>query len=735
MYAFNKTAKTVTISGFVATLKLEQLLAIVNVNTNTIMYQPNKVWKWATLLWYVFTLDYDTSSMNNSDELMIIMELPDILINDNKALETWWNLASIASKDFSTSAKQDTWNSSLTSIDWKFTTLNAKDFATQTTLAQIKAKTDNLDTALSGIKTWTDKIISAPATEAKQLSDNHNVTANAWTDLNTSLLAKESWGNLAALAWKDFATETTLWLIKNIDWIKKIVDDVTVKQSTSSNLKGQMEWLVADNWVDSWNPIKVWWKYNATPPIYSDGDRVDFQTDSNWNLKVSVSSDIQMWAVELKNWTDDTRATIKTRGSTTALDVAIVDALWNQITTFWTPAITNFANETGWNLDTVKTNTDSLVTSGWWGYIRQDSTATIAKESGGNLATIAWKDFATQTKQSDWSQKTQLVDGSGNIIGSTSNALDINIKSGWTPAITWFATENTLVLIKDTDWIKKITDALPAWANIIGSVRIDQTTPWTTNWVVRKDTNGNPLVSFGWLQLPITHWSPMHFNTTYTSNVSITISNASFSVDDSVCYTVSILYKPAWWQRQRPIINWQYGYSIVALNNVLTVNWAWTPFASGDTYIIWVNYLQIASDITTDTQKISNQNPTPSYYIPVSLDASTNNTAWTFYYPSSLWDSLDNYKFLSIDYTWIDADGIITMSVEMTNRTAPATTDFKQVFWEDDITWWKNNSRTVNNWTLNSLVSFNNANYSRYRVKVVFSGSTNTSTLDIRKVY
>lgn len=36
---------------------------------------------------------------------------------------------------------------------------------------------------------------------------------------------------------------------------------------------------------------------------------------------------------------------------------------------------------------------------------------------------------ATSTKQSDGSQKTQVVDGSGNVIGATSNALDVNIKS------------------------------------------------------------------------------------------------------------------------------------------------------------------------------------------------------------------------------------------------------------------------------------------------------------------
>ena len=38
--------------------------------------------------------------------------------------------------------------------------------------------------------------------------------------------------------------------------------------------------------------------------------------------------------------------------------------------------------------------------------------------------------FATSAKQTDASQKTQVVDGSGNVIGATSNALDINIKSG-----------------------------------------------------------------------------------------------------------------------------------------------------------------------------------------------------------------------------------------------------------------------------------------------------------------
>lgn len=51
------------------------------------------------------------------------------------------------------------------------------------------------------------------------------------------------------------------------------------------------------------------------------------------------------------------------------------------------------------SLASIKTNTDPLVTASGGGYVRQDSTATIAKESGGNLASLAAKDFATSAKQ------------------------------------------------------------------------------------------------------------------------------------------------------------------------------------------------------------------------------------------------------------------------------------------------------------------------------------------------
>lgn len=75
---------------------------------------------------------------------------------------------------------------------------------------------------ITGTVTANIGTVAGLATAANQLPDGHNVTisgsatvsgtvtANAGTNLNTSALALESGGNLAAIAGKDFATQTTL---------------------------------------------------------------------------------------------------------------------------------------------------------------------------------------------------------------------------------------------------------------------------------------------------------------------------------------------------------------------------------------------------------------------------------------------------------------------------------------------------------------------------------------------
>ena len=103
---------------------------------------------------------------------------------------------------------------------------------------------------------------------------------------------------------------------------------------------------------------------------------------------------------------------------------------------------------------------------------------------------------ATSTKQSDGSQKTQLVDGAGNVIGSTTNALDVNIKSGG--AITNYAVETggNLDTLVAKDFATQTT--LAAINTKVGEV---QATPTVNTILGRlKDIynalGGNPLTKF-----------------------------------------------------------------------------------------------------------------------------------------------------------------------------------------------------------------------------------------------
>jgi len=138
---------------------------------------------------------------------------------------------------------------------------------------------------------------------------------------------------------------------------------------------------------------------------------------------------------------------------------------------------------------------------------------------------------ATSTKQSDGTQKTQIVDSSGNVIGATSNALDVNIKSGFSSTIAvtqstspWvvsgtvatnadgsvsggtagsksilggmqytggvgpLAVGNQVAFQSDGDGSLYINlrDWTVAGGTVLGNVGVDQTTPGTSNAVAIK---------------------------------------------------------------------------------------------------------------------------------------------------------------------------------------------------------------------------------------------------------
>jgi hypothetical protein len=201
------------------------------------------------------------------------------------------NLATIAAKDFATSAKQDTGNTSLS-------TIAGKDFATQATLALVStaAKQDTGNTSLSSIDGKTPALGQALAADSvpvvltsaqlATLTPLSSVTANAGSNLNTSLLALEAGGNLATIAGKDFATQTTLALIKaKTDNIPPIGQAV-MAASTPVVIASDQGAIPITGSISATSAATA----SSIPPSYSEGVSNALSQDLAGNTRVSDRS-------------------------------------------------------------------------------------------------------------------------------------------------------------------------------------------------------------------------------------------------------------------------------------------------------------------------------------------------------------------------------------------------------------------------------------------------------------
>lgn len=221
-------------------------------------------------------------------------------------------------------------------------------------------------------------------------------------------------------------------------------------------------------------------------------------------------------------------ATIAAKDFATQTTLALIKAKTDNLDVA-SSTLATAANQTTGNssLASIKTNTDPLVASGAGGYVRQDATATIAKESGGNLATIAGAVTASVVQENvkevngvttltgagatgtgaqrvTVAQDSTTVAGSAslpagsNVIGhviadsgsttavtgnvtavqATGTNLHAVIDSGSTTAVTQ-ATGTNLHTVVDSGTITTvsavtaITNALPAGSNVIGHVIAD----------------------------------------------------------------------------------------------------------------------------------------------------------------------------------------------------------------------------------------------------------------------
>ena len=85
-YSFNKTAKTVTFTDY-TTIRLDAILLITNATDGIIIFNFADATKGGTVLNNVLTLAYDTSSMDNTDKLLIYYDDSDIEAATNSKVD------------------------------------------------------------------------------------------------------------------------------------------------------------------------------------------------------------------------------------------------------------------------------------------------------------------------------------------------------------------------------------------------------------------------------------------------------------------------------------------------------------------------------------------------------------------------------------------------------------------------------------------------------------------------
>src|ERR1035437_570808 len=117
-YTFDKVAKTVTFTDYTS-IRLDGVLLITNVMSNIIIYNFADPTKGGTVLTNVLTLDYDTSLMNNVDNLLIYYDDASVIqkVSEQSPLNIS-GLATITNQvDDATAQKQDDLKNLTSDID------------------------------------------------------------------------------------------------------------------------------------------------------------------------------------------------------------------------------------------------------------------------------------------------------------------------------------------------------------------------------------------------------------------------------------------------------------------------------------------------------------------------------------------------------------------------------------------------------------------------------------------
>lgn len=186
----------------------------------------------------------------------------------------------------------------------------------------------------------------------------------------------------------------------------------------------------------------------GVPPTHPIGNTIEWSDGSNWQT-VSTAKPLPVSATFSPSGTQDTNIK-QVGGASFALGQQLAASSLpivltaSQLTTLTPPAaITNYALETGGNLATLAgTVTSSVLQEN----VKQINGVTVlmgngVTGTGSQRVTIASDNTAFSVNATLSAETTKVIgvtrtaDGSGNLITSTGNALDINIKSGFGTSI------------------------------------------------------------------------------------------------------------------------------------------------------------------------------------------------------------------------------------------------------------------------------------------------------------
>jgi len=223
--------------------------------------------------------------------------------------------------------------------------------------------------------------------------------------------------------------------------------------------------------------------------------------------------------------------------------------------------------------------------------------------------------------------------------------------------------------------------------------------------------------------LVATHTSPADGSVEFTSSTTITCSGFPFTVDDDNCTIVYILYKPSGDDWQAPIVQGASGQSLTADSDVITVAGAGTPFASGDEYVVGIQYQEKAYNEVNNATQAIRLNPDSESYAGETLVDETDGADDTYYY----YIDMSGYRGLNLQGVIDGGSGTCTVTIEATlqdDGTAADSCTYKDVtqYGFEDILDGTANASYTDDFYL-SKKEILNAKYIRVKVVADTSGS------------